>query len=409
MCLHKASVTLPHMTDIQTSAVHGGRVRVPANRPAVAPLFESAAWTFENLDELDAIQERELAGVIYGSLGGPNHAALESLLAAFENAEAAVCANGGMTAIAACLHHLLRPGDRIVVARELFGPTTGLLSIDLARAGVVCEQVDATDLEAVERALEAGRTTVVYAETLSNPRLRVVDIRALATLAHRHGAYLVIDNTFASPALCRPLELGADLVVESLTKYVAGHYDCLAGIVAGSAELVDSMRPAMLRAGLLPSPFDAWLCARGARTFPLRLAAASRSAAHLAAWLETQDGVTEMLYPGLPSHPDHEVASRVLPSGCGAVLSFALEGGRPHVARFIGALEMIVLVSSLGGVATTINHPTSTSHRDLDGAQRSRTGIHDGLVRLAVGIEAIDDVQADLAAALQAARPVVTR
>jgi cystathionine beta-lyase/cystathionine gamma-synthase len=401
------------MADLRTRAVHSAWASVPANQPAVAPLFESAAWTFANLAELEAVQEQALPGVVYGSLGGPNHAALERLMAALEGAEAALCANGGMTAIAGCLRHLLRPGDRVVAARKLFGPTLGLLTVDLPHWGAACDLVEATDLNTVDQALREHDVAVVYAETISNPRLRVVDIAALAELAHHHHALLVIDNTFASPALCRPLELGADLVVESLTKYVGGHYDCLVGVVAGRAELVEAMRPAMLRAGQLPSPFEAWLCVRGAQTFPLRVAASSQSAARLASWLEGQAGVEAVLYPGLSSHPDHATATRTLQGGFGGVLSFELKGGRAAVERFVDELQLIKLVSSLGGVATTVNHPASTSHRNLDDAQKRQGGIHDRLMRLAVGIEAIDDVIGDLQHALAAAgriaRPVVAR
>lgn len=354
--------------------------------------------------ELEAVQEHELPGVVYGSLGGPNHEALEQLLKVLEGSETALCANGGMTAIAGCLRHLLGPGQRIVAARELFGPTLALLTVDLPAWGAHCDLIDATDLAAVERSLSESDTAIVFAETLSNPRLRVVDIPALAALAHRHGALLVIDNTFASPVLCQPLDLGADLVVESLTKYVGGHYDCLVGGIAGNAELVESMRPAMLRAGQLPSPFEAWLCVRGAQTLALRVTAASQSAALLATWLEDHAGVETVLYPGLASHPDQAIAARMLPRGYGGVLSFVLEGGRPAVERFVDALQLIKLVSSLGGVATTVNHPASTSHRNLSDDDRRRCGIHDGLVRLAVGIEAVEDLQSDLAQALTTAR-----
>lgn len=392
------------MSDVRTLAVHGASASapVPVNRSTVTPLYESAAWTFASLAELEAVQSGRLPGVVYGSLGGPNHWAVERLMVTLEGAEAALCTNGGMTAIAGCLRHLLRPGDRLVAARELFGPTLDLLTVDLPRWGVACDLVDATDLSAVEAALRARDVSVVYAEIISNPRLRVIDVAALAELTSRHQALLVVDNTFASPALCRPLELGADVVVESLTKYVGGHYDCLVGVIAGSGRLVEPMRPAMLRTGQLPSPFDAWLCVRGAQTFPLRLEAASRSAAHLATWLEAQAPVTAVLYPGLLSHPDHATAKRVLHDGFGAMLSFELRGGRAACERFLAELQLVELVTSLGGVKTTVNHPLSTSHRGLSDEDRRRSGIHEGLVRLAVGIEAIDDIIGDLAPALSA-------
>jgi cystathionine beta-lyase/cystathionine gamma-synthase len=331
-----------------------------------------------------------------GGARAPDDFALERLTAALEGAEAALCANSGMTAIAACLRQLLRPGERVVAGRDLFGPTYEVLTIDLARWVVACDLVDATDLDAVDRALAGQDVAVLFAETISNPRLRVVDVAALARLAHEHGALLVIDNTFASPAICRPLELGADLVVESLTKYVAGHYDCRVGVVAGSAELVEPIRPEMLRTGQLPSPFEAWLCVRGAQTFPLRVEAASQSAARLAKWLEQEPAVEAVLYPGLASHPDHAVASRTLETGFGGVLSFELRGGRRAVEQLVDELRLIGLASSLGGVATIVNHPTSTTHSDLSDDEKRSMGIHDGLVRLAVGIERTDDLVVDL-------------
>lgn len=382
------------MDDIATAAVHAGATPRPVNAPGAPPLYASSGWTFDGIDQIDGIYDGAVPGVPYGTLGGPNHTALDRLIAALEGAEAATCANGGMTAIANALWHLLRPGDRVVAARDLFGPTAELLERDLARWDVACERVDATDLDAVARALQQRPTAVLYAETISNPRLRVVDIAALSARAHAHGARLVIDNTFASPALCRPLAHGADLVVESLTKYVGGHDDCVAGAVAGPRAAIEAMRPAMLRAGQLPSPFEAWLCARGARTLALRIDAACRNAERLAGWLEDHPAAESVLYPGLPSHPDHAVAQRVLGGKGGGVLSFELAGGRPAVDRFVDGLNLIELLSSLGGVATTINHPATTSHRGM--------GIGDGLVRVAVGIEAPDDLIADLEPALAA-------
>lgn len=381
------------MDDIATAAVHAGAIPRPVNAPGAPPLYVSSGWTFDGVAEIEAIYDGAVEGVPYGSLGGPNHAALEALIAALEGAEAAICANGGMTAIAGVLRHLLAPGGRIVAARELFGSTIALLERDVARWDVACDRVDATDLAAVERALRDRPAAVLYAETISNPRLRVVDIPALADLAHAHGAQLVVDNTFASPALCRPLALGADLVVESLTKYVGGHYDCVAGAIAGPRAAIEAMRPAMLRAGQLPSPFEAWLCARGAQTLALRIAAACRNAERLAEWLEDHPAVGSVLYPGLRSHPDHAVARRIL-AAPGGVLTFELAGGRPAVDRLVAGLRLTMLLSSLGGVATTINHPASTSHRG--------TGIGDGLIRVAVGIEAVDDVIADFERGLAA-------
>jgi cystathionine beta-lyase/cystathionine gamma-synthase len=397
------------MLDLRTRAVHAGAVVAPGNQPTAAPLYECAGWSFASLSEVEAVQQGEVPGAVYGGLGGPNQDALERLVAGLEGSPAAICTNGGMAAIDGCLRHLLAPGDRVVAGRHLFGPTHRLLTVDLARWGVACDLVDATDLGAVDRALDHRDVAVLYVETISNPRLRVVDIAALAELARSRDVRLVVDNTFASPAISRPVELGADVVVESLTKYVSGHADCVIGALAGPVEVVEPMRSGMVRAGALPSPFDAWLCVRGAQTFPLRFAAASRSAARIASWLEGEPGIASVLYPGLASHPDHDVAARMLGRTFGGVLSIELAGGHAAVERFVQSLHVVRLATSLGGVATTIDHSATMSHRSLDEDEQRRAGIGDGLVRLGVGIECVDDLIADLATGLVAAALAGTR
>jgi cystathionine beta-lyase/cystathionine gamma-synthase len=387
--------------DPATAAVRAAAYTPPVNLPASMPIYESAAWSFRDLDELDAVRANAEPGVFYGSFGAPNHDALESLGCELEGAEAAVAVNGGMTAIFGALFTHLRPGDRIVASHHAFGPTLSLLDA-LRRHDIHTELVDGCDPVAVERALRQP-TRVVLVETASNPRLRIADIPALATLAHEAGALLFVDNTFASPIVCRPLEHGADLVLESLTKFVIGHYDALAGLVAGRRELVEAVRANAFLTGWLVSPFEAWLGVRSAQTLAIRVRQASHNAAALADWLAEQDEVTAVHYPGRSDHPDHAVASRILaPGSSGAMLAFEIDGGRDEVNRMVRAFEHIRLVASLGGVATTINYPVGASHRDIDEETRERADIHPGLVRLSVGIEGLDDLRADLARGLRA-------
>jgi cystathionine beta-lyase/cystathionine gamma-synthase len=396
--------------DPTTAAIRAASYTPPVNLPASMPIYESAAWTFRDLDELEAVLAKAQPGVMYGTFGVPNHDALDELGCAIEQAESAVAVNGGMTAIFGALFTHVPPGDRIVASYNLFGPTLRLLD-ELRRHDIKITLVDGCDLDEVERAL-AQPTRVVLVETASNPRVRVADIPALALLAHDAGALLFVDNTFASPALCRPLEHGADLVLESLTKFVAGHYDALAGLVAGRRELVEPVRANAFLTGWLSGPFEAWLTLRGAQTMGVRVRQASENAAALADWLSDQPEVLSVSYPGRADHPDHTVARRIsAPDAAGALLAFEIDGGRDEVSRMVRAFEHIRLVTSLGGVATTINHPTSTSHRDIDDATRTWSGIHPGLLRLAVGIEDLDTLRADLARGLRAAAasPALTR
>jgi cystathionine beta-lyase/cystathionine gamma-synthase len=389
------------LIDPVIGAMRATRSAQPTNLPVSLPIYESAAWSFTDLDELEAVLSGAQPGVMYGSFGVPNHDALEELCSSLESAEASVATNGGMTAIFGALFTHLRPGDRVVASYNLFGPTLRLLS-GLRRYDIEVVLIDGCDLGAVEHAL-GEPTRLLLVETASNPRVRVADIPALATLAHDAGALLFVDNTFAGPLVCRPLEHGADLVLESLTKFAVGHYDALVGLVAGGGELVEPVRANAFLTGWLTGPFEAWLALRGAQTLDVRMRQANENAAALADWLFERPEVRAVSYPGRPDHPDHAVASRIFSAGAGALLAFEIDGGRAEINRMLRAFEHIRLVTSLGGIATTINHPVSTSHRDVDDETLKYSGIHPGLLRLAVGIEGVDAVQADLARGLSAA------
>jgi methionine-gamma-lyase len=305
-----------------------------------------------------------------------------------------------MGAIHATLVSLLSAGDRVVCTRAVYGSTRNLLTGVLARLGVTVEFVDPTDLDAIEGALRTP-TRVLYLETISNPTIVVADLPALAELGHRAGATVVVDNTFASPYLCRPIELGVDLVVESATKWLGGHSDVIAGVVAGSRGAIERIRATSVDTGGIVAPFSAFLVLRGIQTLHVRMTHHAASALTLARFLEARDDVPRVLYPGLPSHPQVAVAERLLRSG-GGMLAVDL-GSRDVAAAFIDALTIPPRTASLGSVHTLVVHPPSHTHRQLDDAGLAAAGIPLGLVRISVGLEDVDDLRDDVAAALDAA------
>jgi cystathionine beta-lyase/cystathionine gamma-synthase len=383
-----------HETTLATQAVHAGDTPRPVNEPASLPIYQSAGWAFRDLDEVDAVYERRVPGAIYGTDGLPNTLALEALLASLEGAQSVVVTSGGMSALLATFLGVLREGDRILASRDLYGNSVRLIN-HLARFGVSAEFLDAADLDAVRRAL-AMPARLVLVETISNPRMRVADVRALADLAHERGALLLVDNTLATPWHCRPLALGADFVMESATKFLSGHHDVVIGAVGGARELVEPIRTLAVRSSIVPGAFDSWLAARSARSVTLRVEREATNAARVAGWLAPHPKIRVVHYPGLESHPDHAVARRVLENGFGPMLSFEIDGGAAAVNRLLGKLELIKLVLSFGGVGTTLSHPAKSSHRALSPEERAALGIHDGFLRLSVGIEAVEDIEADL-------------
>jgi cystathionine beta-lyase/cystathionine gamma-synthase len=308
-----------------------------------------------------------------------------------------------MGAIHASLASLLRAGDRVVASNVLYGSTRTLLLDTFTGFGVRVDFVDTTRPEAVAEALAAAPTRVLYTETIANPTTFLADHAALAELAHRHGARYVVDNTFASPYVCRPLELGADLVVESATKFLGGHSDLIAGVVAGPRELIADVERVQVETGASLGPLEAFLVLRGILTLAVRGERHARNAAALATWLERQERVRTVLYPGLLSHPQHDVAVRQFRAGiAGGMLAFEVDGGRTAGRAVIDALRLPELTASLGSVHTMVVHPPSTSHRQATEAELLAAGITPGLLRVSVGLEDVEDLQADLAAALAA-------
>jgi cystathionine beta-lyase/cystathionine gamma-synthase len=352
-----------------------------------------------DLDALDRILDVQEPGFIYARDGHPNARLLADQLATLEGAKWALVCGSGMAALSASLLALVQQGDRIVASHRLYGRTTQLLDRELVRFGVQTTFVDTSDLDAVRAALEE-QPKVLLVETLSNPLLRLVDLEALAELAQKAGCQLLVDNTFATPVLAKPLELGADLVIESLTKMIGGHSDVTLGVVCGKGDLLPQVSLVVSIWGLASNPFDCWLAARGLATLTVRMRAASANAAALADWLTEQPGIARVVYPGRPDHPDHELAQRLLAGGFGNMLCFELKGGRDAVNRFLRLAKGTPFSPSLGHTTTTCSHPGATSHRYVSPAEKKRQGISDGLIRLSVGIEDLGQIQQEIAKGL---------
>ena len=393
------------MDDGFTTRAIRAATRVPRvdQPPSSVPIYQTVTFASADADELGAVTTGRQPGYVYARLGNPTVDALADAFAALHEAEAGFAAATGMAAIHLAVGSQVAAGDRIVATRALYGTTRSLFSNVLARGGVTTAFVDATDVAAVEAALAAAPTRLLYLETISNPTLDVPDLAALADVGHRHGATVVVDNTFASPYLCRPLALGADLVVESATKYLSGHSDVLAGAVAGSRALVDAVRAFHVDTGATLAPFSAFLVLRGIPTLAIRMERHQATAASLAALLEGAPGVERVWYPASPSHPQHAVAARQL-SGGGGMLAVELSGGAAAGRAFTDALRIPERTASLGSIHTIVVHPPSTSHRQLTPAQLADAGIAPGLLRISVGLEDAADLRADVETALAAAR-----
>ncbi|MGI9190412.1 MAG: trans-sulfuration enzyme family protein [Longimicrobiaceae bacterium] len=374
-----------------TRAVHAGDPPRDTGSPVVNPVVHSA--TFFN----DPEGRGELLYSRYGN--APNSVALQRRIASLEGAEACLVTGSGMAAIACALLASLRAGDHVVAARALYGGTRALLDAELPRLGIRTSYADFSD-EEWQQALEEN-TRVVLVETPSNPLLRVVDLQAVAEIAHGHGARLIVDATFATPLNLRPLEHGVDLVVHSATKYLGGHSDVTAGAVCGSAELVAEVAERARVWGPALDPNAAFLLERGVKTLALRMERHNRNGMEVADWCTRQPEISRVHYPGLPSHPDHELA-RALLDGFGGMLAIELAGEGDAATRFVRALRLVKLAPSLGGVESLASEPRFTSHAGLSAEERAASGMPDGFVRFSLGIEDAADIIADLRQALDA-------
>jgi methionine-gamma-lyase len=374
-------------------------------RPSAVPIYQTATFASADAQELGDMAADPRAGYAYSRISNPTSSALGAAYAELASGEAGVALASGMGAIHAALASQLKAGDRVVAPLAAYGSTRTQLTDTFARFGVTVQFADLTDNTAAAAAIAAGPTRVVYAETIANPTTVVTDHATVARLAHEHGATYIVDNTFASPYICRPLELGADLVAESATKFLSGHSDVIAGVVAGRGDLIRMVEKVQTDTGATIGPFDAFLVLRGILTLAVRVERHAKTAAALAAWLERQDRVQRVLYPGLASHPQHDVAMRQFrPGVAGGMLAIEVSGGRDAGRAIIDALTLTELTASLGSVHTMVVHPPSTSQRQMSDAELADAGITPGLLRISVGLEDLEDLQDDFAAALAVAR-----
>lgn len=383
--------------DFDTLAVRAGIARSQFNEHSEA-LYLTSSFVFDSAAQAAARFSGAEAGNVYARYTNPTVTAMQTRLAALEGAEACVATSSGMAAILSLVMGLLQGGDHVVVSRGVFGATQQLFGGILSKFGIESTFVPATDLPAY-RAAVTPRTKLFFVETPSNPLTELVDVEAVATIARGAGAWLAVDNCFCTPALQRPLSQGAHLVVHSATKYLDGQGRVLGGAVCGSKALVDEVVKFLRTAGPSISPFNAWVILKGLETLRVRMEAQSASALALARWLEAQPGVERVYYPGLESHPQFELACRQQAAG-GAIVSFEAAGGREGAWRVVDATRMISITANLGDTKTTITHPATTTHGRLTAEAREAAGIREGLLRVAVGLESVADIQADLARGL---------
>jgi len=394
------------MTDRRNSADPTVR-RMPwpdsASRPLVSPLQPSVVYVAAGPDALDAQYEGRAPGYAYAREGHPNADTLAAMIDALEGASGGIVTGSGMAAVGAAMLALLAAGDHVVGGDQLYGRSLRMLADDLPRLGIATGLADPTDAAAVAAALRPA-TRMILIEVVSNPTLRVADLAGIAALARDRGILLAVDNTFTTPRGLRPLEHGADLVIHSVTKLLAGHSDATLGYIADRDPAVAArLRTVAATFGLTPAPFDCWLAERGLLSFPLRHERASANAAALADHLARLPGVVRVLYPGRADHPDHARAATLLGHRCGNMLAFEVAGGRAAANRLVRAAPALAFAPTLGDVATTLSHPPTSSHREVPAAARAAAGITEGFFRVSVGVEEIGALRDAFTAAVAAA------
>jgi len=381
-----------------TLAVRAGQQRTQEGEQSEA-LFLTSSYVYENAAQAAARFSGEEVGNIYSRFTNPTVRIFEQRLAALEGAERCVATASGMSAILATCLALLKTGDQVVSSNAIFGSTTMLFNNYLTKFGIDVAYVPAADIDAWQSAI-TPKTRFLFLETPSNPLTEITDIKALADLAHTNNSLLVVDNCFCTPALQKPLALGADIIIHSATKYIDGQGRCLGGAVLGDEQLVGNDVYGVVRTcGPCMSPFNAWVFLKGLETLNLRMRAHCENAGKLAAWLERQENVERVYYPGLSSHPQHEIAKKQQ-SGFGGVLSFVVKGGRSGAWHVVDSTRLISITANLGDAKTTITHPATTTHGRISEEDRAKVGITDGLLRVAVGLEDIEDIIDDLARGL---------
>jgi cystathionine gamma-synthase len=385
--------------------VHAGAVRRNPYHSLVEPVVQTATYTFKDTADLCAFQEAHMWGLAngrteYGRYGNPTVRAVEARLAALEGAESALLFSSGMAAVTTVLLAMLSAGSHLVMTDDCYRRTRQFCLDFLKRLGIGCTLVPAGDLQALEAAIRPGETRLLVSESPTNPYLRCLDLAKFAEIGRRRRVKTLVDATFATPLNVRPLEYGVDLVVHSATKYLSGHNDLLAGVVAGEAGLLQALKNSLGVLGAVADPHNAALLQRGLKTLGLRVERQNRSGQSLAAYLESHPKVSRVWYPGLDSHPDHQTASRQM-AGYGGVVSFTVGSSLEDASRFIDALQIPIIAASLGGVESLIEQPALMSYYELSSEERAAIGIRDNLVRFSIGIEDPEDLQADLAQALE--------
>lgn len=383
-----------------TICVHGSGGADPQTGAISFPIYQSSTFAFKSTQEGADIFAGRKEGYFYTRLGNPTSSALEREMAFLEGGEAALATSSGMAAISTVIFTAVESGENIVAHNTLYGGTHNLFREFLPNLKIEVREVDATNPENIERVMDK-KTRLVYIETPANPTLQIIDIAALAEIAHRRGALLVVDNTFATPYYQRPIKFGADIVVHSATKYIGGHGDTVAGVIVGPKEFIKKAKTQILRdTGAVISPFNAWLLLRGLKTLPVRMERHSENAMRIAQFLSFHPKVSRVWYPGLRIHPQHELAKRQM-DGFGGMVTFELKGGRKAGEVLMNSVKLITLAVSLGDVDTLIEHPATMTHSSYSQEELEEMGITEGMVRLSVGIEGVDDLIADLSQALK--------
>lgn len=389
---------------IETRAVHAGEETCPLTGAVDTPIYQSTTFAFEDAEQGAALFSHQREGYVYTRYGNPTLKALEEKIAALEGAEAAQVTATGMAAVSTSVLGLLKAGDHLVSARSIYSAAFDLFHRKLPSWGIETTFVESTAPDDFARAIRAN-TKLVYIETPSNPVLNVLDIEAIASVARSREVPVAIDNTFATPFNTRPLRMGVDLVIHSATKYLCGHGDAMGGVIAGKHAIIQKIAVETHRdLGGVMSPFNAWLILRGLRTLPLRMERHNDNAMRIAQFLRNHPKVEEVFYPGLPSHPGHDIARKQM-GGFGGMLSFVVRGGIEAGRHVLNSVKLCILAVSLGDTRTLITHPASTTHVVVPREKRLEIGIYDGLIRLSVGIENVQDLMDDLDQALAGTGP----
>ncbi len=382
-----------------TQTIHAGQYADEATGAVAPPIFQTSTFSFDSCAQgADRFAGTE-DGFIYTRMGNPTIARLEEAVSTLECGFGGLATGSGMAALTTTLFAVLNQGDHVVGTSSVYGPSRVVIERDFSRFGIASTFVDTSDPEAVRAALKP-ETKLVFIETPANPTIVLTDIKAIVEIAHEHGVLVLVDNTFASPILQRPLELGADIVMHSMTKFINGHTDVVAGMIVPKTEaLFKKIRSVHFYVGACMDPHQAWLALRGFKTLSLRVLAAQEGAQKLAQWLEYHEKVEWVRYPGLASHPQHELSQRQM-DGPGSLISFEVKGGMEAGAKLLDSVELMTLAVSLGGIESLIQHPSSMTHAAMRAEDRIEAGISDGLVRLSVGCEDVEDLIADLQQAL---------